>query len=472
MRNLKKYSSLFLMLILCQLALAHIKLPSIFGDGMVLQQQMEVSFWGTAEAGKNIKIWTSWNDKEYMTKSEVSSGKWQLKVHTPIAGGPFIIKISDGEVLELKDVLIGEVWVCSGQSNMEMTMRGFKNQPVLGANRAIATSDNSKIRLFNVQNNYSVTPIDTLQGSWKYCEPENVSEFSATAYFFGRLLQKSLDVPIGLINTSVGGSKIEAWIGKEQLKKYDWIKIPKSLEGLQQKRKHPTLLYNAMINPLIGYAFKGAIWYQGEANTSQYQYYQGLMEDLVSNWRKEWNVGDFPFYFVQLAPYARRGISTGFLREAQLKAAISIPNSGMASILDIGSATTIHPPRKREVGERLAFLALAKTYNKKGIAWSGPVLKDYSIEGSEIHLTFDNAPYGLTSYDRELSNFVIAGEDRVFYPAKAEITKNGIAVKSERVLNPVAVRYAFDSYVVGDLFNNEGLPAPSFRTDNWKFEKE
>ena len=307
-----------------------VKLPAIFGDNMVLQQNTEAAIWGTAGNGSTVKVTTSWNKKSYSVRAG-SDGKWKVKVATPSFGGPFDITISDGTALRIKNVMIGEVWVCSGQSNMEMPMKGYMNQPVLGSNEAIATSTNPSIRMFTVKRATSLQPLDNFTGDWKNCEPENVSEFSATAYYFGLMLYKSLNVPIGLINTSWGGTRIEPWISEEGFKEFDFVKLPDKNQQGTLSSQTPTVLFNAMINPLVGYGIKGAIWYQGESNRNEAANYVKLLPGMVKNWRTLWNIGDFPFYYVQIAPYDNgpTGLNSAFLREAQLKAVDAIPNMGM-----------------------------------------------------------------------------------------------------------------------------------------------
>jgi len=448
---------------------AEVKLPAVFGDNMVLQQKSEAAIWGTAAINSTVKISTSWNGKSYSAKAG-SDGKWKVKVVTPAAGGPYEVTISEGTTIKLKNVLIGEVWICSGQSNMEMPMKGFGNQPILGSNEAIATSSNPQIRLFTVKRASNLQPQPDFEGSWKTCEPENVSDFSATAYYFGLMLHKALNVPIGLVNTSWGGTRIEPWISEDGLKKFEFVKIPDKNQQGPLSQQTPTVLFNAMINPIVGYGIRGAIWYQGESNRNEPGNYEKLMPGLVENWRSVWGVGEFPFYYVQIAPfdYGPTGLNSAFLREAQLKASTAIPNIGMASIMDVGEKDCIHPANKKAAGDRLAYLALNGTYGKKGFGSSGPVLKEMTVTGSMVKLTFNNAPVGITSFGKPLQCFEVAGANKRFYPATAAFASGGITLYSSFVPEPVAVRYAFKDYIVGDLFNVEGIPASSFRTDNWE----
>jgi len=449
-----------------------VTLPVIFGDNMVLQQQTDAAIWGKAKAGATVRVTTSWDRKSYSVRSD-NDGNWKVKVQTPVAGGPYTVTISEGKALTLKNVMIGEVWICSGQSNMEMPMKGFRNQPVTESNGYIASSGNNNIRLFTVAKATSLTPLEDFTGSWKTCEPENVSEFSATAYFFGLMLNEALGVPIGLINTSWGGTRIEPWISEAGLSRFEWVKLPDKTQKGMGNMMTPTALFNAMVNPMVGYGIRGGIWYQGESNRNEYEQYAKLMPGLVENWRSLWGTGEFPFYYVQIAPYdytPQGGANSAFLRETQLKASTAIPNIGMASIMDTGEKDCIHPANKEAAGSRLALLALTKTYGKKGFACEGPVLKEMKVEGNLARLTFDNAPNGLTSFGKELQGFEIAGANKRFFPAEAIITNTGITVFSLSVNVPVAVRYAFKDFIVGDLFNTEGLPASSFRTDTWEQE--
>jgi sialate O-acetylesterase len=352
---------------------------------------------------------------------------------------------------------------------MEMPVKGFNNQPIVGSGEAIAFSSNPNIRLFTVKKATSLVPLDDFSGSWSLCEPENVINFSATGYFFGLMLNKALHVPVGLINTSWGGTRIEPWISESGCKKFDWVKIPdkKPVENLSQQT--PTVLFNAMINPIVGYGMRGAIWYQGESNRNEAAEYQKLMPGLIENWRALWEIGDFSFYYMQIAPfdYGPTGLSSAYLREAQLKASGALKNIGMACIMDIGEKDCIHPSRKETGSKRLALLALEKTYGIKGVNGQSPVYKEMKVNGGTVQVTFNNTSGGLTSFGKELSCFELAGANKRFYPAKAFITGTGVTLICPTVAEPVAVRYAFQDFVIGDLFGTDGLPVSSFRTDDW-----
>lgn len=463
---------LLLILVFASALHAEVKLASIFGDNMVLQQQTEAAVWGKAQANATISVITSWNNRTYTTRAD-REGVWKLKVATPAAGGPYTVTISDGKPVTLKNIMIGEVWVCSGQSNMEMPMKGYRNQPVIGSTEFIATSSNDLIRLITVPRAASLTPLDDFEGEWKLCEPENVSEFSATAYFFGLMLNRILKVPVGLICTSWGGTRIEPWISEAGCKEFDFIKLPDPSQTTERlSSQTPTVLFNAMVNPVVGYGMRGVIWYQGESNRLEPDQYFKLLPALADNWRMHWDAGEFPFYYVQIAPhnYGPSTLSSAYLREAQLKALSAGKNMGMACIMDTGESDCIHPANKKAAGDRLAYLALVKTYGKSGFAGEGPVMKDMQIEGNQVRLTFDNAPNGLTSFGKELTCFELAGANRRFFPATAYITNTGISLFSVFVNQPVAVRYAFKDFIVGDLFSTEGLPASSFRTDDWDIQ--
>jgi sialate O-acetylesterase len=474
------FSTLCAVLLTSAQLFAEIKLPAIFSNNMVLQRETDVAIWGTADKNATVSVITSWNDKKYDTKA-AEDGRFKLKVSTPKAGGPYKVTISDGAALTLDSILIGEVWLCSGQSNMQMPVRGYNNQPVIGSLDAILESENPNLRLFNVGMSASPTPNDDFKGTWKMAEPETTPAFSATAYFYGRLLQKTLKVPVGLIVASWGGTTIQPWMNDEACKEFEFYKTIRRDTPLPKlpAPKMPTSLFNAMINPMVGYGIRGAIWYQGESNKWEPEGYQRMFPAMIKGWRKVWEQGDFPFYYAQCAPHGKNDVlpNGGFLREAQLKTLTAVPNVGMASTMDLGEQFCIHPSSKEEGSKRLAYLALSETYGIKGISPYSPVFKDMTIKNDTATLFFDKAPDGFHSSGKELSLFEIAGADKVFYPAKATIVRdninkiNIIIVKSESVPQPVAVRYAFKNFVVGDLKGNNGLPVSSFRTDDWVRDK-
>jgi sialate O-acetylesterase len=460
---MKKAFLLSAMLFFTFYSQAKISLPAIFSNNMVLQQKSTVPIWGWGGAEKKITLACSWNKKTYNTVA-ASNGSWKIMIATPTAGGPYSISISDGEKTTLENILIGEVWFCSGQSNMEMPMNGFSKQLVTKADELIASSDNPNIRLFTVKRNASTQLLDTISGEWKPASPESVKDFSAVGYLYGRLLEQDQKVPVGIINSSWGGTPIEAWMTAESMDE----KI-KNAVARQALKNNASTLYNGMINPVAGYGIKGFLWYQGEANGRNAGQYAKLLETMVETWRAKWNNHDLAFYYVQIAPFDRKGDSSNAgarVREAQLHASLAIPHSGMVAITDIGAQTIVHPPEKFSVAQRLYQVARSKNYGYAKEEWSGPVYKSMHVVNDTVQVYFDHAANGLAAPDG-LHQFEIAGADKIFYPAEAVITAYGVAAWSKTVKKPVALRYAFKNWVVGDLFNKEGLAAPSFRTDNW-----
>lgn len=631
---------------------AKVTLPSVITDNMVLQQKTNAALWGKADAGKKVVITTGWNSQKYTAVAD-ANGDWKLKVSTPAFGGPYIITINDGDELKLNNVLIGEVWVCSGQSNMEMPLAGWGK--IFNYEEEIAQAKYPSIRLLQLEHVTSIMPLKDAKVSnngWAFCTPENVANFSSVAYFFAREIHMKTRIPIGLIHTSWGGTIAEAWISGTTLKttedfamatkaiensagsetkddfdkkvkewenkiltedagynngqltwksnntSADWktmkqpglwessalpefdgvvwfkkkIVIPAAMAGKEVivnlgtiddnditwfngekigetmgynvNRKYtipaslvkegeseltvrvfdgsgggglyddaaklyitggdgqnislagdwqykvglnlkdvgagpvqnngpnrPSVLFNAMINPILNYTIKGAIWYQGESNASRAYQYRWLFPTLVKDWRKQWGLGDFPFYFVQLAnfmkPYTDPEESAwAELREAQLMA-LSLPNTGMAVTIDIGNDADIHPKNKQDVGKRLALIALSKNYGKT-IPYSGPMYQSQIIEGNKIKLNFKYVEAGLQAKDGStLSGFEIAGADKKFYKATAIIVGRDVVVTSSDVAKPTAVRYDWANNPEGNLYNTTGLPASPFRTDMW-----
>lgn len=463
-------------LALSAFAQAKVWMPAIFDSGMVLQRETSVKLWGTTTAQRTIKVITSWNDHTYLTKPD-ANGKWSLQVATPKAGGPYTVTVSDGEKLVFDNVLIGEVWVCAGQSNMEMPMKGYPSQPIENGTMDILHSGDPQLHYFQAKRVSLVQPTDTTKGQWQEATPETTREFSATAYYFGRELRKTLGVPVGLIVTAWGGSSCESWMDRETVAQFVNAKspyqIPDTPEDIKSKNRQPTVLYNGMLHPIIGYGIRGAIWYQGEDNVPRYQDYAQQMKAMVTLWRKQWGVGEFPFYYCQIAPYEYSlinwTVNSALLREQQLIAERTIPNAGMAVLMDAGIEKGIHPPKKNVAGERLALLAIANTYGIKGINGSSARYKSMTVQDGKAIIEFENGKMGIYGKNSSFtSNLVqIAGKDRVFYPAKVEIYKwKNLIVSSPEVPEPVAVRYAFTDWADGDLFC-EGLPVSSFRTDDW-----
>ena len=627
-----------------------LRLPSILGDHMVLQQNSFAKLWGWAAPQQEVKVTTSWNQKSYRTVSD-HKGNWQLRVLTGKAGGPHTVTIEAGETRVLEDLLLGEVWICSGQSNMEWSLRQSET-----AETEIPASDFPEIRLFTVERTIGFCPMEDLTGSWELCRPETSAGFSAVGYFFGKILHQKLGVPVGLVNTTWGGTPSEAWTSRETMASFgdfdrqleelygtrdedrvnalldqvrmeaeikeqqdfenqenigfsegwmqadyddskwetipcpgewssieglgilegvvwmrtavkipgDWTgkdlslelgpvdemdityingvevgtsrvinnwnvpryyKVPASLvssgqlqlairivntngeggifghpeqlklvleEGTESDsvmlagdwkyrvayrfpevpmliNSHtPSVLYNGMRHPLKNLAIKGAIWYQGESNQTRAVQYRTIFPGMIRDWRRTWNQGDFPFYFVQIAPYEYGSNQTSpELREAQLLTLNKVEYTGMAVTMDIGNPEDIHPTNKRDVGLRLALWALAKDY-KRDVVFSGPLYREQSIEGNRIRIHFDHTGSGLLARGGPLTHFEIAGEDQVYHAAEAVIDGKTVVVSAADVSAPVAVRYGWSNTAEPNLFNKEGLPASSFCTDSWK----
>lgn len=457
-------------------AQSKLKPASLFTNNMVLQQQSQAPVWGWYKANGMVSVTTSWNKKSYKVSAN-AAGKWLIKVATPAYGGPYTVTISADTTIKLTNVLIGEVWVCGGQSNMEIPMKGFKSQALAGSLPAIVNSANGNIRLYTVPH-ASTTELqeNSKPSAWHIASPEFVSNFSAAGYYFGRQLNELLHIPIGLISDCYSGSNIEAWMSPEILKDFPEISIPAKDTPIKEVSRTPTTLYNGMLHPAIGYGIKGFIWYQGESNYDRPDQYEKLFPTMVKWLRNLWGQGNFPFYYAQIAPYdyaqlppyhAGGKYNSAYLRDAQRKALSTIPNSGMAVLMDVGEQATIHPSRKEPVGTRLAYLALAQTYGIKGFDDASPAYRDMSVTGNIATIRFLNADNGLSSYTKPLQLFEIAGKDKTFYPATAAISGSTVVVSSPLVKEPVAVRYAFRDFVVGDLFGTNGLPVSSFRTDDW-----
>ena len=450
---------------------AKIKLPSIIASNMVLQRNTTVKIWGWATPGEKISIKARWIS-EILKITASENGRWEIAIKTTLSKESQSIQLKSSESnINLENILFGEVWVCSGQSNMRMPLKGYTGQPTFEGNLSVATSKNTNLRLFSITENGSPSPLDSLSNykKWEIAAPETSKDFSAVAYFYGKQLQAILDVPVGLIMTSWGGTRIQPWMSKEAIAPFLEVNEVKK-DTTEKYKRIPSAIFNAMINPITSYTIRGVIWYQGETNRNEPKIYQKLLPEMVKDWRKQWNIGDFPFYYVQIAPnkYVDKSKSQ-YLRETQLKALDFIPNSGMAVLSDIGSDVTIHPPRKKEVAERLLFITLNKTYGMKDVDCTGPVYKSMTEKEGALLLSFDAAETGIFSPETELSNFEIAGEDKIFYPAKAEIIAHKqVKVSSLDVKVPVAVRYGWQNWFEGTLYDNNMLPASSFRTDDWE----
>lgn len=456
---------------------AAIKLPAIISSNMVLQRNTTASLWGWADAKEEILIEASWLQESLKTTTD-KNGEWRIDVKTTNSKEPQKISIvGESSSVILDNVLFGEVWLCSGQSNMQQPVKGFMGQPTFGSLSSIMKSENSKLRLFSVDKIGSKTPLKHLETfkSWQQATPKSVPNFSAVAYFFGMQLQEILDVPVGIIHTSWGASTVESWMSREALAAFQKIDLTNA-NARKNGNKTPTALFNAMLNPLIPYSIKGVLWYQGESNRKEPENYKNLFPAMIKDWRDRWEIGDFPIYFAQIAPFTygkSRYIFQGtensaFMREAQQKCVDLIPNSGIAILMDVGDSVSIHPPKKKPVADRLLFNALNQTYGIKSIDCCSPVFDSLIIKENRLLLKFKHAETGLYALG-ELEGFEIAGADKVFYPAKAKIVKRkDILVSSDQVPEPIAVRYAWQNWIVGKLYDINMLPASSFRTDNWE----
>ncbi len=476
---MKKFLILAAALLLCFGAGAKVTLPHVFSDYMVLQQKTAVAFWGTAKEGAKVTITPSWTKTKTVVTAD-SEGKWEARLQTPAAGGPYEVVLSDGEKTVFSNVLVGEVWFCSGQSNMQMPVRGFGAQPVEGSMDVILSANpRTPIRVCEVPSHTAPAEEKDCNCTWKEHTPEVVASTSATAYFFASQLQQTLGVPVGLIISKWGGTRIESWMSREALAAVAPGTSFKHLEkpGKDMHRRACTL-FNGMVAPVIPFTVKGWIWYQGEANRRNYKEYTALMDAYAKMMRERWNAPQMPFYFVEIAPYryedGEDGISGALLQESQEKALDVIPNSGMATTVDIGDKDCIHPARKRQVGQRLAALALCHDYGLQGFVadpprWNG----EMKVDGGVINIPFKVDSQGIGPLGHDIIGFEVAGEDRVFHPAKAKVNRNDrrsvdISIPAE-VSSPVAVRYAFHNVPVGaNLVSTWGIPVGPFRTDDWE----
>lgn len=463
-----KISGLFFVFYIFTSLQAQLKVATILSDNMVLQRNTVVSVWGTSKPNQTVVVKSSWN--KISTKTVVDkTGKWLVKIKTTEAGGPYTITISSQkDKISIQNILLGEVWLCSGQSNMEMPVLGYNNQPVNGALDALLDADNDNIRLFKVK----LIATDTLQsdcgGAWVAANTETVGKFSAVGYFYAKLLQKKLNVPVGMVYSAWGGTRIEAWMKKELVEKF-----PKpyalSTSGKLTKQNKAGSLYNGMIAPITKFSIKGAIWYQGEGNIDYPKEYADLMLAMVEGWRSDFGVGQFPFYFVQLAAYPYAWVNprlAPMMRDQQAKASIIIPNVGMVTAIDQGDVI-IHPAEKQTIAKRLAYMALGQTYGLKGIPYKSPTFKAMEIKDTLAQIIFNNADMGLTSFRKDVECFEIAGADSVYYQASIKIIKDGIQVWSPQVKKPILVRYAYssDPKTKGFLYSTAGLPVIPFKTE-------
>ncbi|MDY7109532.1 MAG: sialate O-acetylesterase [Planctomycetota bacterium] len=491
-----------MVLVLAGAATADVTLPSVFGHHMVMQRGRELPVWGRADPGERVSVSMAGNTTTAVADED---GAWMVRLPAMSAGGPHAMIINGENRIRFEDILIGEVWICSGQSNMEWPVSRSND-----AEREIASADHRRIRLFDVPRRPSGLPRDDVDAAWKVCAPETIGGFSAVAYFFGRELLEELDVPTGLVNTSWGGTRIEPWtplpgfaaieetrpiVGEiRQANRLYRRSVRDALDDMEawvantrdaldsgesitplplppphplNGHRQPTGLYNGMVHPLVPFAIRGAIWYQGEANRGDGSAYAAKMRALIAGWRAVWDQGEFPFYYVQLAPFRYGGdpYLLPLIWEAQTDV-LSVPNTAMAVINDIGNLRDIHPRNKQDVGKRLALWALAKTYDRDAVVYCGPMYRSMVVEGDRIRLRFDHIGGGLTARDDQaLTWFEIAGADGNYVKANAEIDGDTVIVSGDAVPQPVSVRFAWHQEAEPNLMNEEGLPAAPFRTD-------
>lgn len=521
---MKRHAAIFLLALAASLR-ADVSLPAIFSEGMVLQQKQPLSVWGRAAAGEAVKVTFGGQSQTAITSPE---GVWRITLNPLNASAvPADLVVAGKNTLTIPNVLVGEVWVCSGQSNMSMAVNR-----TLNADAEIAAAKFPAIRMFTVDRSPSLTPRADCKGSWQQASPQHVGSFSAVGFYFGRHLHQVLKVPVGLIHTSWGGTRIEAWTSgetlaerpcaqemladwKEAVKKWDdkfqqsifekakadWQgkvrqidaqnkqlakdgkpklgkpDVPRPPEDPSKSQHHPAALYNGMVAPLIGYGMRGTIWYQGESNQRRAFQYQELLPAMINDWRKRWE-SEFSFYIVQLASYGNKKPASpnageadtwAELQEAQFLTAITLPKCGLVVANDIGEEQDIHPKNKQEVGRRLALWALAKDYGKASTIPSGPLYRNFTIQGDKVRLQFDHTGNGLKTRDGgELKHFQITGADKKWVWAKAKIEGDEVLVWHDTVKQPVGVRYAWAAWPQdANLINAEGLPASCFRTDDF-----
>ena len=454
---------MFFLLLCCMgPSFATVRLPAVISSNMVLQRQSKPALWGWCEPHEKIYITTSWDNRVDSVKG-TRDGTWRVTVATPDAGGPYTIQLRGSNTILLENVMIGEVWVCSGQSNMEMCATwGLPD-----VQSELPSCATNTIHFFHIPKTTSAYPQDDCKAQWTACDSNTLKSFSAAGYFFGKKLSKELNVPVGLIEAAWGGTPAEVWTpaalveGDTLFKRIAATQVPSV--GWPYT---PGYCYNGMIAPITAYDIAGAIWYQGESNVAAPGDYSQLFTTMIQSWRKAWNK-ELPFYFVQIAPF-NYGTKTGALLREQQSKTMALEHTGMVVISDLGIDTTnIHPKDKHDVGERLAGWALADTYGKTGIAYKNPAYKGMELKGNKIVVDIADAPNGLVIKGTRVVELSVAGADKVFYPAEAKIEGSRLVVSAPSVKNPVAVRYQFDNAGIGNVFSKEGLPLAPFRTDDW-----
>ncbi|MDQ8187806.1 sialate O-acetylesterase [Pelagicoccus sp. SDUM812002] len=456
---------------------AELRLPSLVSDGMVLQQDSAVTIWGWAREGQEVQVQASWH-KPTNSHSAIANpdGRWSAELETPGAGGPYDIQVrTTDDSLSVSNILIGEVWLCSGQSNMAMPVLGFKDQPVEGSQEALLASRDDRLRLFSARVQLAEKPVEDVEGQWIPAKLESVARFSAVGYFFGNRLRETLDVPVGMILAARSSSAIESWLPSDAILEFS----PNDLieEDPEIPHRAHSSLYNGMIAPVSPYKIRGALWYQGEGNRHDPLPYARLLPRMIQSWRHAFGDSQLPFYFAQIAPnveryneLTRKQTRAAYLRETQFQTSKNVPHTGMVVTLDLGSPHTVHPPQKWEVANRFAYFALNRQYGFAPLGATGPVFQNATFEDSIAILSFTGMTHGFQNYEVPLEHFALAGPDRIFHPAKAVAKRDGtVHVSSKLVQEPVAVRYAWKNWTEASLFDSAGLPASSFRTDDWSW---
>jgi len=443
---------------------AEVKPNPLFTDGAVLQQGQAIPVWGTAADGEEVTVEIAGQKASTTAKD----GKWRVDLKPLEVGKPLTMTISGENTVKVENLLVGEVWVCSGQSNME-----WKQKATESAEEERTKAKYPKIRMFTVKRTTSPVPLTEPIGRWIECSPETVGDFSAVGYYFARALYEKIDMPVGMIHSSWGGTPAQAWTSIEGFEGHDELKgyaaqskanAEKFADTPPEKPLGsgvPSSLFNGMLAPVIPYAIKGVIWYQGESNARNSKQYRTLFPAMIADWRTKWKQGPFPFFFVQIAPYKGQPPE---IREAQLLTLAKSENTAMAVTTDVGNANDIHPKKKKPVGERLALAARALTYGED-IEYSGPLYQSMKVVGDKVGLTFSHIGGGLVAKDGDLKGFTIAGADGKFVPADAEIKGDMVVISAAGVKDPKAVRYGWENVPDVNLFNKEGLPASPFRTD-------
>ena len=455
-----------MLMIVPHIAEAHIQLSLVFTSKMVLQRNKPVPVWGTGHPGERVTVKMGLQTVSTTTDAR---GRWRVTFRPFRGGASYTLTVSGHHRIVLRDVLVGEVWLCSGQSNMQWPLR-WSN----GGKAAIAKANYPLLRLFHVRINRARSPQTRVYkswryGNWMYPSPATVRHFSAACYFFGMRLQEKLGVPVGLIQSTVGGTRVEAWTPRPALQKTPQLRWV--LRGQRRLTYNsPSVLYNAMIAPLIPFALQGVVWYQGESNIAWAEQYTTAFSTMIRSWRRRWGQGNFPFLFVQIAPYRYQGMAHdryNKLCEAQVETWKKVPNTAMISTHDISNLRDIHPRNKSEVGRRLFLAAMSQAYKRKKVYFSGPIYRSVTRKGKRLLVRFTHTDGGLVIRGKKLLHIEVAGVNRVFVPAQARIVGNALEVWSSRVLRPVAARLAWRDDAIHNLYNRMGFPASTFRTDRW-----